>query len=185
MAPFVPFISEEIYQTLTGKSVHVQSWPKAFGLNAEKAGQQIKEIAAAIRRYKSEKGLALNSQLSGITVYSEFNLETTDLQGVANSAVESETGKPKIEMRPVRVKPLMNVLGPMFKDKSGKIIKALSGMDPAKVADLQASGTIKVDLIDETVDVPAKAIDVITEPFVAGQAVDLLKVGESTVLVKR
>jgi glycyl-tRNA synthetase (class II) len=129
--------------------------------------------------------LALNSQLSGITVYSEFNLETTDLRGVANSAVESKTGKPKIEMRPVGVKPRMNVLGPMFKDKSSKIINALSGMDLAKLADLQANETIKVDLINETVYVPAEAVDVITETFVAGQAVDLLKVGESTVLVKR
>ena len=192
MAPFIPFITEEIYQTLTGQSVHVQGWPNASGLKTDKeghrdetAGLRIKEIAAAIRRYKSEKGMALNSQLPGIIVYSDIVLETTDLQGVANSPVESRTGGPEIEMRPVGVKPLMKVLGPMFKDKSGKIIKALTSMNPAEVAELKASGAIKVDLVGETVDVPAESVDVITETFVAGQAVDLLNVGEATVLVKR
>jgi valyl-tRNA synthetase len=192
MAPFVPFISEEIYQNLTGKSVHIQSWPKASGLKADEAshkdeiaGLRIKKIAASIRRYKSEKGMALNSQLPGIIVYSDIELETTDLQGVANSPVESRTGGPEIEMRPIGVKPLMKVLGPMFKDKSGKIIKALTSMDPSQVAELKTSGAIKVDLVSETVDVPAESVDVITETFVAGQAVDLLKVGEATVLVKR
>jgi hypothetical protein len=73
----------------------------------------------------------------------------------------------------------------MFKDKSGRIIKALTGMDPAKVVELKASGTVKVDLVSETVDVPTESIEVITETFVAGQAVDLLKVGKATVLVKR
>jgi valyl-tRNA synthetase len=192
MAPFVPFISEEIYQNLTGNSVHVQSWPMASGMKADKdghkdetAGLQIKEIAASIRRYKSEKGLALNAQLPGITVYSDIELETIDLHGVANSPVETRIGRPEIEMRPVGVKPLMKVLGPMFKDKSGRIIKALTGMDPAKVVELKASGTVKVDLVSETVDVPTESIEVITETFVAGQAVDLLKVGKATVLVKR
>jgi valyl-tRNA synthetase len=185
MAPFVPFISEEIYQNLTGKSVHVQSWPKVSGLKAEMTGQQIKEIAAAIRRYKSDNGVALNSRLQGITVYSDLELETTDLQGVANSPVESWIGRPEIEMRPVGIKPLMKVLGPMFKDKSGKIIKALTSMDPAQVAEMKASGAVKVNLVSETVDIPPESVDVITETFVAGQAVDLLKAGEATVLVKR
>lgn len=192
MAPFIPFISEEIYQNLTGESVHVQSWPKASRTEADEAGYKdgiaglrIKEIAASIRRYKSEKGIALNSRLPGITVYSDIKLETTDLQGVANSPVESRMGGPEIEMRPVGVKPLMKVLGPMFKDKSGKIIKTLTSMDPARVAEMKSSGAVRVDLVGETVDVPAESVDVITETFVAGQAVDLLKVEEATVLVKR
>jgi valyl-tRNA synthetase len=185
MAPFIPFISDEIYQNLTSNSVHVQSWPKSTKIKPDPVGLQIKEIAAAIRRYKSDKGVALNSRLQGIIVYSDIELETTDLQGVANSPMESRTGGPEIEMRHIGVKPLMKVLGPMFKDKSGQIIKALTSMNPSQVAELKASGTVKVDLVSETVDVPAESVDVITETFVAGQAVDLLKVGEATVLVKR
>jgi valyl-tRNA synthetase len=185
MSPFIPFISEEIYYSLTGQSVHSQGWPKGMGMEPDLAGLQIKDIAAAIRRYKSEKGLALNCQLAGISVYSDLGLETTDLQGVANSPVESKTGKPDIEMRATGVKPLMKVLGPIFKDKSGRVIKALSDMDPSQVALMKASGSVRVVLESEAVDVPAQAVDVVTQTMFSGQAVDLLNVGESMVLIKR
>ena len=38
MAPFTPFISEEIYHSLTGESVHVQSWPEPSGI-ADRSGR--------------------------------------------------------------------------------------------------------------------------------------------------
>jgi valyl-tRNA synthetase len=185
MAPITPFISEEVFSTLTGKSVHVQDWPAALNIEIDPAGEAIKEIAAAIRRYKSEKGKALNAQLPGIVVYSDLKLETIDLQGVANSAVESRIGKPDVEMKPVAVKPQMKVLGPKFKDKSGRIIKALSGMDPVLAAAQKAAGVIKVDLDGEVVEVGPEAVELVVETLSAGEAVDILTVGSSTVLVRK
>ncbi|RQW80309.1 MAG: valine--tRNA ligase [Methanothrix sp.] len=185
MAPITPFISEEVFSSLTGKSVHVQDWPTALNIEIDPAGEAIKEIAAAIRRYKSEKGKALNAQLPGIVVYSDLKLETIDLQGVANSAVESRTGKPEVEMKPVAVKPQMKVLGPKFKDKSGRIIKALSGMDPVQAAAQKAAGIIRVDLGSEVVEVGPEAVELVVETLSAGEAVDILTVGNSTVLVRK
>ncbi len=185
MAPITPFISEEIYSSLTGKGVHVQDWPAALNIEVDPAGQAIKEIAAALRRYKSEKGMALNAPLPGIVVYSDMKLETVDLQGVANSAVESRTGKPQVEMKPVAVKPQMKIIGPKFKDKSGKIIKALSAMDPAAAAAEKASGSIKVDLGGEVIEVAPEAVELVVETLSAGEAVDILAVGDSTVLVRK
>ncbi|MFB3766476.1 MAG: valine--tRNA ligase [Methanotrichaceae archaeon] len=185
MAPFIPFISEEIYRSLTGESVHVQSWPEASGIDVDPTGALIKEIAAALRRYKSEKGMALNSPIPGIVIYSDLDLETIDLQGVANSKVESRKGLPNIEMRPIEVKPQMKILGPKFKDKSGKIIKALLAMNPEVVAEHKASGSIKVSFDGETVEVTPDSVEIITETLSAGTAVDVLKVGPATVLVRK
>jgi len=185
MAPITPFISEEIYFSLTGKSVHVQDWPTALNIEVDPKGEAIKEIAAAIRRYKSEKGMALNAPLPGIVVYSDQGLETVDLGGVANSPVEHMFGKPKVEMKPVAVKPQMKVIGPRFKDKSGKIIKALSAMDPAAAAAEKASGSIKVNLGGEVVEVAPEAVELVVETLSAGEAVDILAVGDSTVLVRK
>ena len=185
MAPFTPFLSEEIYHSLTGEGVHVQSWPELSGINVDPAGLVIKEIAAALRRYKAEKGMALNSPLPGIVVYSEYSLETMDLGGVANSSVESKTGSPDIEMKPVAVKPQMKVLGPLFKDLSGKIIKVLDAMDPGDVARQKSSGSIKVEVDGKVLDVPAEAVDVIVETLLAGSAVDILRLDKAIVLVRR
>jgi valyl-tRNA synthetase len=185
LAPFTPFISEEIYHSLTGKGVHIQSWPKPKGIDVDPAGLAIKEIAAAMRRFKAEKGMALNAPLPSIVVYSDLGLETVDLGGVANSSVESKTGRPEIEMRAVALKPQMKVLGPKFKDKSGKIIKALLAMDPGEAARQRAAGSIAVRLDGETLEVTPDAVEIITETLSAGEAVDVLKVGDATVLVRR
>ena len=185
LAPFTPFLSEEIYHSLTGESVHAANWPKATGYAVDPAGHAIKEIAAALRRYKAEKGMALNSPLPGIVVYSDMTLETFDLVGVANSPVESTTGCPKIEMKPVAVKPQMKIIGPRFKDKSHKIINALSAMDPNLVASQKTAGQIQVELEDEVIELPPEAATVETETLSAGEAVDILNLGVATVLVRR
>ncbi len=185
LAPFTPFLSEEIYHSLTGESVHVQSWPKASGTQVDPAGLVIKEIAAALRRYKAEKGMALNAPLPGIVVYSDLCLETIDLQGVANSRVESKTGSPEIEMRPVAVKPQMKILGPRFKEKSGKIIEALSSMDPGEIAKQKAAGQIKVEVNGEILELVPEAAEVAVQTLSAGEAVDVLQIGSATVLVRR
>jgi valyl-tRNA synthetase len=185
MAPFTPFLSEEIYHSLTGEGVHVQSWPELSGIKVDPAGLVIKEISAALRRYKAEKGMALNSPLPGIVVYSEYGLETMDLGGVANSTVESKTGSPNIEMKAVAVKPQMKVMGPLFKDLSGKIIKVLNAMDPSEVARQKVSGSIKVEVDGKVLDVPADAVEVIVETLLAGLAVDILRLDKAVVLVRR
>jgi Valyl-tRNA synthetase len=185
MAPFAPFLSEEIYHSLTGESVHVANWPKATGTAVDPAGHAIKEIAAALRRYKAEKGMALNSPLTGIMVYSDMTLETFDLVGVANSPVESMTGCPKIEMKPKAVKPQMKIIGPRFKDKSHKIINALSAMDPNIVASQKTAGQIRVELEGEVIEVPPEAATIEIETLSAGEAVDILNLGAATVLVRR
>jgi valyl-tRNA synthetase len=185
MAPFTPFIAEEMHHALTGESVHVQRWPELSGTPVDPAGLAIKEIAAALRRYKAERGMALNSPLGGIEIYSDLALETVDLVGVANSPVESRTGNPEIEMKPVAVKPQMKILGPLFKDKSGKIIKALSAMDPALVAGMQSEGSIRVVLEGEIIESPPEAAVIVMETLSAGKAVDILRLDKATVLVRR
>jgi valyl-tRNA synthetase len=185
MAPFTPFISEEIYHSLTGRSVHVQSWPENSHTNFDPAGMAIKEIAAALRRYKAEKGMPLNSPLPRIVVYSDLNLETTDLCGVANSLVESKIGNPDIEMKPVAVKPQMKVLGPLFKDLSSKIIKALNVLDPLEAASQKASGMINVEVDGVVREVPAEGVEVVAQTLLAGSAVDILRLDNAVVLVEK
>jgi len=69
-APFIPHVTEEIYQSLFAgretESIHRQSWPSANptfenDAAAEAAGRALVEIATAVRRYKSENNLPLGS----------------------------------------------------------------------------------------------------------------------------
>jgi valyl-tRNA synthetase len=170
---------------MTGQSVHVQSWPKPSGLVVDRAGAMVKEIAGALRRYKAEKGAALNAPLPGIVVYSALDLETFDLKGVANSPVEARRGRPELEMRAVAAEPSMKIIGPLYRDRSGKIIQALKAMDPREVERQRAAGSVRVELDGKVLEVPAEGVEVAKDTLSAGQAVDVLVAGEATVLVRR
>jgi valyl-tRNA synthetase len=72
-APFLPYITEAVYQGLFAEaegsiSIHRSRWPQAdetlLDEQAEAAGGALIEIATAVRRYKSEGNLALNTALS-------------------------------------------------------------------------------------------------------------------------
>ena len=78
-APFLPYITEEIYQGLFSgdrmsdshaagcTSIHTCSWPapesELESDVAETLGDQLVEIASAVRRYKSEHNLPLGSEI--------------------------------------------------------------------------------------------------------------------------
>jgi valyl-tRNA synthetase len=185
MAPFTPFIAEEIYFSITGKSVHKESWPLPLDREVDPAGLQIKEIAAAIRRYKAEKGLSLNTRLPGIAVYSRFDLETIDLEGATNSPIEMRKGGPEIEMNAIGIKPITKILGPKFKDKTGRIIAALNAITPSELARQKAEGVIKINLDGDLLEIVPESVDVIYDTLCAGESVDVLKLGEAIVLVKK
>lgn len=80
-APFIPFLTEEIYRNLTGStgspragesSVHLASWPetkKALGdSKLEKEMEQLREIVGLGHSFRKTKGIPLRQPLSKLTV---------------------------------------------------------------------------------------------------------------------
>ncbi len=71
LAPFVPFITEEIYQQFfrdkkySEISIHLRKWPKTekFDKQTVENGNLIIEAVEAIRKYKSKRGIKLNEEL--------------------------------------------------------------------------------------------------------------------------
>jgi valyl-tRNA synthetase len=71
-APFLPYVTETIYQGLFAAadgspSIHTARWPQADELlideTADTSGETLVEIATAVRRYKSEAGLSLGTEI--------------------------------------------------------------------------------------------------------------------------
>jgi valyl-tRNA synthetase len=76
-APFLPYITEEIYtklfaQTDGSESIHLSTWPQTddeiISDAAEELGSILVDIATAVRRYKSEKAMSLGAELSSLVV---------------------------------------------------------------------------------------------------------------------
>jgi valyl-tRNA synthetase len=110
LAPFMPYITEEIYQNLfAGKapqdpgragSIHASPWPvpeeSLEDTAAEQAGEALVAIATAVRRYKSERSLPLGTALARLQVEAGdpqlgklLNAATSDLMSITRAqAVE-------------------------------------------------------------------------------------------------
>ncbi|MBU0535512.1 MAG: class I tRNA ligase family protein, partial [Nanoarchaeota archaeon] len=77
MAPVMPYVTEAIYQMYFKqregeKSIHIDSWPeynaKHVDENSEKAGDMLVDISTVVRKVKSEKALALKTEVKKLTI---------------------------------------------------------------------------------------------------------------------
>jgi valyl-tRNA synthetase len=101
-APFLPHVTEEIYQGLFRgmdgtESVHNTRWPipdpRLESPADEKAGETLVAIATAVRRYKSEHGISLGSELARLHLTAADNAlfrmlheAESDLRSVSRAA---------------------------------------------------------------------------------------------------
>ena len=103
----MPYITEELYQLYfanyeSKKSIHITNWP-VYNENyvfedEETTGDLLVEIIAVVRKFKSEKSISLNTELTQITIYcsesDRFKLELIlqDIKSVTK-AKDIEFGK--------------------------------------------------------------------------------------------
>ncbi|WP_254831946.1 valine--tRNA ligase [Haloglomus salinum] len=97
-------------------SIHRTDWPEPLGLDADiEGGERALEVVSALRKYKSERDLALNTELARVQVYGEvadyvddiaraMHVETLDL---LDDAPEVETVVTGIDLD-------YSVVGPEF-----------------------------------------------------------------------
>jgi valyl-tRNA synthetase len=83
LAPYLPYVTEEIYQALFrsiegGTSIHRAAWPQApdkwIDRDAEAAGRALLEILREVRRYKAEHSLSIGAKLATLRVYANTSL---------------------------------------------------------------------------------------------------------------
>jgi isoleucyl-tRNA synthetase len=163
LAPFTPFIAEEMYQNLVRsvdagapESVHLGSWPDAdLSQVDERLAEDMRLVMRVVglgRSARSKAGIKVRQPLS--TVYVKLRaraesealsrlraviLDELNVKGL--SVLESEE-----EFLTYEVKPNLPVLGPRYESQVGAIQEALRRADPASVARAVVSGgPVRVD----------------------------------------
>jgi valyl-tRNA synthetase len=188
LAPFIPYFAEEVFSLLHRQSVHQSGWPdvdeSAIDPNAEASGEQVKEITATIRRFKSDKGMALNAPLGRLRVYGRIE-DVTDIAGTVSADIEVMEGEPEFEYRVSGVKPRMSIIGPKFRDRAGAIIGALKSADPGSIAQQAAGGAVELEVKGEMITLEPAAVEFEREILSEGHAVDVLEIGDVMVVVER
>ena len=107
-APFLPYVTEEIYRSLFAEqegatSIHLSRWPTPDARfedeAAEAFGETLVEIATAVRRYKSERNLALGTRIARLQL-ATGDAALSDLLRAAAPDVTSVTRAEQVEVAP-------------------------------------------------------------------------------------
>jgi valyl-tRNA synthetase len=108
MAPFTPFITEEVYtlylkQKEGHKSVHLSNWPETPAMNekAEQAGNIAVAVLAAVRKKKSEMKLSMKAPVKKLVIDTKIDISGVIEDLKATTAAEKlELGKATEELTP-------------------------------------------------------------------------------------
>jgi valyl-tRNA synthetase len=200
MAPLLPHITEEIYQTFyrtidNNRSIHTTLWPEPLYEDGQGVmdGEIVKEIIRSIRHWKSEHGIPLNSEIQYVGVVSQrfvslIERNRADITSTIKAKSIEMVSNSETEIKPNAVKPVYSALGPEFKGASKEIISKLDELSPNEVYEqLKNKGEYRLKLASgESAILTSKHITVETSKQVHGREVQTLDLNEDiTILIER
>ncbi len=180
LAPFIPFITEAIYQNLVRAvrpeayiSVHHTRWPEADPSVVDESLLEQMALARAISSLglsaRNSAGLKVRQPLARVLVYAGgqrslrdelVEIITDELNVKSFEFVEQAS-----RLVTYRVMPDNKLLGPRFGALFPKVRAALSALDPAKVAESVAAGVpLVLDVEGQTVELSPGEVIVSSQP---------------------
>ncbi|QLH78201.1 valine--tRNA ligase [Halosimplex rubrum] len=132
-APFLPHVTEELWQRLYAEggaeldSVHTVDWPETRGYEADlEAGETAMEVIAALRRYKTDNGLALNADLGQVQVYGNVaGFEDAVAEAMHVADLETLDEAPEVTTEVTGVDLDYSLVGPEYGSQVGDIDAAI------------------------------------------------------------
>ncbi|MEM2266370.1 MAG: class I tRNA ligase family protein, partial [Candidatus Hadarchaeales archaeon] len=197
LAPFIPHLTEEIYQTYLRdegyESVHLAPWPspekERVDEEAEKTAELLHSVLGLLRRFKSSRGIPLNRELEEVRIYASPSvlerLKEVEEDLVATAHLKRlylSSEKPELEERVVSVEPDPSRLGPKLRSKIGRLVEYLRehGREVAKRLE---SGPVTVELDGERIELGPGDVRIRKEVFYRGEGVEVIGLQEPELLM--
>jgi len=177
VAPFVPFISESIYQNLVCSvnknapiSVHLCAYPKVkTELIDEKLNQNMEYVLSAVELGRSARNLSGQKNRQPLSKLFVASKDFKDLPAEYKQMIAEELNVKSVEILSsskgyldYSIKPQLKTLGPKFGPKIGAIRAHLAGADGTAVVAAVQNGTYDFDLNGETISLGKE--DLLIEP---------------------
>jgi len=172
MAPFIPFFAEECYSYLGRGSVHSKEWPGLLARDpdARGKGDLLVKVVADLRRYKHERGLALNAPMGRVAIFSApFSDDSGDASRALNAPVEWHTEPPRLEKAAGDVQFNMAVVGPALRKDAAAFMKAVRVLPEGLLANPPAA----IDIGGKEVPVPRDSFSLQFTYRLEGEQVDV------------
>lgn len=147
---FLPHVAEDAYQLNFKQhekpvSIHVSEWPAAPAKDedAERKGEAVKTIVAAVRSWKSGKGLSLNAEMARVEVVGPdaaalVSGSEGDIRGTLKARELEVRAEVALKESVAGLKPIHAKLGPAFRKDAKEIaekLRSIGGVEPGSVKD--------------------------------------------------
>ena len=177
MAPVSPFFSDRLFRDLThcssDNSVHLADFPKADSALIDKALEQRMDIAqrltSLVLSLRKKANIKVRQPLANMLVPSSSD-ELSAIVNAVTPIVAAEVNVKAIEIVNAdnevfvkRVVPDFKKLGPKFGKKMKAAAEIIKALDRKQIAELEANGSIAIDVDGETTAVDLADVKVISE----------------------
>lgn len=162
IAPYSPFMAEEIYRDLTGGvSVHLEDYPMGdenlIEPHIEERMDLVRDLVGLGRAAREQVRIKVRQPISEVLIDGKYEELISDLVPLIKEELnvkEVVFAKHLDEYMNYSLKPNFKVAGPILGSKIKFLAKALAGIDGAEaVKKLKAGETLKIAVNGETLDV--------------------------------
>ncbi|MHC1582512.1 MAG: DUF5915 domain-containing protein, partial [Candidatus Syntropharchaeia archaeon] len=169
LAPFIPFLAEEIYQNLTKEeSVHLCDYPVAkdelIDEEIEKSMKLLFELVEAGRSAKASAGIKIRQPLSELVLICSDDKRAL-IEGFVPllkeelNVKEVKFGREKSEFLRKKIKPKYGILGPKYKKKVKKIAEFLKENEEKVSEKLIEEGIFSFELDGERIEITPEDVE--------------------------
>jgi len=195
MAPFMPHVTEDIYQehfaAFEGtKSIHISDWPAPIFVDEEavRIGGYLTEITSAIRAWKAERKMPLNAELSKVEIIGSEApaMEKGSLDIIETSKIKELVFVKEAELKEevTAIKPVHSKLGPAFKAQAKSIVLALSALSPEDALKAMTKDGLELDIGGEKITLAQEFWETEKRLTLGGKAVETIQLGNTLIVVE-
>lgn len=169
IAPFAPFISEEIYRNLTGAvSVHLADYPVADEMLIDNHTEQrmdlVRDLVGLGRAAREDVKIKVRQPIGKVLVDGAYSAQIEDLVDLIKEELnvkEVVFADNLATYMDFTLKPNFRLLGPILGSNMGAFGKALSALDASKVVPTLNDGdSVTIDLSGQAFEVLPEHVDV-------------------------
>jgi isoleucyl-tRNA synthetase len=175
-APFAPFITEEIYENLTGDdsiaaSIHLADWPVAVleerDIELEERMDIVRQMVSLGRGVREKERLKVRQPLSSVLVDGKYEAQIGPMAGLIEEELNIKQVyflKNTAEYMDYVLKPNFKAAGPVFGKDVKAVGAALASSDAGAIASaLGAGSTVTLEVAGKKAEIGEDLVDVRVE----------------------
>ena len=172
-APIAPFFTDRLYRDLTGQSVHLSDWPRhdegSIDVEMEQRTALAQKLTSLVLSIRKKEGHRVRQPLQKIMVPVTDTVMRGRLEAIRELVLNEVNVKELVILNASesnltkRIKPDFKKLGARMGKLMKSVAAAVNGFDQAQIAELEANGSLTLDVEGQSVELLRDDVEISAE----------------------